>query len=138
MKRSTFNYIKDILRDYPHIDKYIKDRMEELSVPHREDDLNSDIKGNLKRDAMANLMITIEQDRRLSALERNKRVISDNLRDCDEDTRVIIIELYTKKYAVHTMQSLINNRLIFCSRSQAHKLRNNFFNNVANDLGLDK
>lgn len=136
MKRSTFNYIKDILKDYLNTDKYIKERMEELQIPYREDDLNSDIKGTLKTDKMANLMITIEQDRRLSALERNKRVIEDNLKECDNDTRMIIQELYIKKYQQYTMDGLIQNKKIHCSRRKAYTLRNEFFENIANDLKI--
>ena len=73
MKRSTFNYIKQILKDYSQIDDHIKRRMEELQYPHRPDDVNAGIKGNGQSDSMANLMITIEQDRRLSALERTRK-----------------------------------------------------------------
>lgn len=137
MKRSTFNYIKDILRDYPNIDKYIKERELELRIPHRQTDLNADIKGNRISDSMTNMMITIEQDRRLSALERNKRVIEDNLQECDEDTRTIIEELYIKKYTQYTMDGLVQNGLIYCSRRKAFNLRDAFFENVARDLNLE-
>ena len=137
MKRSTFNYIKDILRDYPNIDKYIREREEELRTPYRKTDLNADIKGNRISDSMTTMMITIEQDRRLSALERNKRVIEDNLQECDEDTRTIIEELYIKKYTQYTMDGLVQNGLIYCSRRKAFNLRDAFFENVARDLNLE-
>ena len=137
MKRSTFNYIKDILRDYPNIDKYIKERELELRIPHRADDVNADIKGNRISDSMTTMMITIEQDRRLSALERNKRIIEDNLQECDEDTRTIIEELYIKKYTQYTMDGLVQNGLIYCSRRKAFNLRDAFFENVARDLNLE-
>ena len=137
MKRSTFNYIKDILRDYPNIDKYIKEREDELRTPYRQTDLNADIRGNKISDSMTTMMITIEQDRRLSALERNKRVIEDNLQECDEDTRTIIEELYIKKYTQYTMDGLVQNGLIYCSRRKAFNLRDAFFENVAKELNLD-
>ena len=137
MKRSTFNYIKDILRDYPNIDKYIKERELELRTPYRQTDLNADIKGNRISDSMTTMMITIEQDRRLSALERNKRVIEDNLQECDEDTRTIIEELYIVKYQRYTMEGLVEQRLISCGRSKAYDLRNRFFENIARELNLD-
>lgn len=137
MKRSTFNYIKDILRDYPNIDKYIKERELELRIPHRPDDVNADIRGNKISDSMANMMITIEQDRRLSALERNKRIIECNLDECDDDTRTIIEELYIKKYTQYTMDGLVQNGLIYCSRRKAFNLRDAFFENVARDLNLE-
>ena len=137
MKRSTFNYIKDILRDYPNIDKYIKERELELRIPHRQTDLNADIKGNRISDSMTTMMITIEQDRRLSALERNKRVMEDNLQECDEDTRTIIEELYIVKYQRYTMEGLVEQRLISCGKSKAYDLRNRFFENIARELNLD-
>ena len=87
---------------------------------------------------MANLMITIEQDRRLSALERNKKVVEDNLSECGDDTETIIRELYIKRYPRYTMEGLIKNGVIYCSRSQAFRLRDAFFDNIANDLNLDK
>lgn len=138
MKRSTFNYIKDILKDYPNIDKYIKDRMEELRVPYRDADVNAGIRGSNTNDAIANLMITIEQDRRLAALERNKRIIDNNLQECDSDTRTIIEELYVKKYQQYTMDGLISHNKINVSRRNAYRLLNQFFENVADDLGLEK
>lgn len=138
MKQSTFNYVKQILRDYSQIDDHIKRRTEELQYPHRPDDVNAGIKGNQQTDSMANLMITIEQDRRLSALERNKKVVEDNLSECGEDTETIITELYIRRYPRYTMQGLVNNGMIYCSRSQAFRLRDAFFENVADDLNLDK
>jgi len=138
VKRSTFNYIKQILKDYSQIDDHIKRRMEELQYPHRPDDINAGIKGNAQSDSMTNLMITIEQDRRLSALERNKKVVADNLSECGKDTETIITELYIKRYPRYHMDGLVENRLIECGRTKAFQLRDNFFENVADDLGLDK
>ncbi|MBR7928461.1 transcriptional regulator [Aerococcaceae bacterium zg-ZUI334] len=138
MKKSTFNYIKDILKDYPNIDRYIKERELELRIPSKQEDLNSGIRGNRVSDSMTNMLITIEQDRRLSALERNKRVIEDNLQECDNETRVIITELYINKYQKYTMEGLVQNKLIYCSRRKAFDLRDAFFENIANDLGLEK
>ena len=146
MKRSTFNYIKQILKDYSQVDDHIKKRMEELQYPYRPDDVNSGIKGNGQTDNMANLMITIEQDRRLSALERNKKVVEDNLSECGKDTETIITELYIKRYPKYMMEGLLDPRnkgtdgepLLKCGRTKAYQLRDNFFENIANDLGLDK
>ena len=138
MKRSTFNYIKQILKDYPNIEKHVEERMEELQYPYRPDDVNAGIKGNAQSDSMTNLMITIEQDRRLTALERNKRVVEDNLNECGKDTETIITELYIKRYPRYRMEGLVENRLIDCGRTKAFQLRDNFFENIADDLGLDK
>lgn len=138
MRKSTFNYIKDILADYNKIDDYIKKREEELRYPHRETDLNGDIKGTRSSyDNHVNMMITIEQDRRLTSLERNKRVISNLLNEADEDTLTIIEELYIKKRPIYTLQGLIDNEMIFCSRRTASNLRTKFFEEVAKELNLE-
>ena len=137
MKKATFNYIKEIVADYPRVDEYIKQRQEELRYPYRENDLNAGIKakhGNY--DVQDYLMITIEQDQRLAALERNKRVISMVLEECCEDTKVIIQELYMRRMPKYNIQGLITNGLIFVGRTKAFELRDQFFLMVAKDLNL--
>ncbi|MEI5990410.1 hypothetical protein A5881_001903 [Enterococcus termitis] len=137
MRKSTFNYVKDILTDYPRIEEYIKQREEELRYPYRENDLNSGIKGNRSNyNTQDNLMITIEQDQRLAALERNKRVVSNILEECCEDTKIIIQELYMRRMPKYTIQGLITNGLIFVGRTKAFELRDWFFLQVAKDLNL--
>lgn len=138
MKRSTFNYIKDILREYPDMDQYINERKEEIRNPYRPTDLNADIKGgNANSDSMVNMLITIEQDKRLTILERNQQVIERHLETCDKDTQTIIDELYIKKRQQYTIEGLIQQKLIYCSRRQAFKLRDKFFEKLALDLGVD-
>lgn len=138
LKRSTFNYIKDILKDYPDIENHIKQREEELRRHHQSEDINRNIRGyGAKPNAMDIMLITIEQDRRLAALERNRRVVEDNLSSCDEDTRTIIEELYIKRYQRYTMDGLVEAHLISCGRSKAFDLRDCFFKNIARDLGLE-
>ncbi len=139
LRTSTFNYIKDILADYYKTDEYIKKRMEELRYPHKEEDLNSGIKGNLNEvscDTTIKLMITIEQDQRLAQLERNKRIIDNALDNAQKDTRVIIEELYMKKRPKYTLEGLMQNGLIFCSKRTAQRLRTDFFKEIANELQL--
>lgn len=138
MRKSTFNYIKDILADYPKIDEYIRNREEELRYPHRESDLNADIRGNKSSyDFQDNMMITIEQDQRLLGLERNKRVVAGLLEECCEDTEVIIRELYMRRMPKYTIQGLITNGLIFVGRTKAFELRDRFFLEIAKDLNLN-
>jgi len=138
LRTSTFNYIKDILADYYKTDEYIKQREDELRYPHRESDLNGDIKGTkASYDNQVNLMITIEQDRRLASLERNKRIVSNLLSETDEETATIIEELYLKKRPRYTLQGLIDSELIFCSRRTASNLRTKFFEEMAKELNLE-
>lgn len=138
LRTSTFNYIKDILGDYYKTDDYIRQREEELRYPYRESDLNSGIKGSHgNNEAAANLLITIEQDRRLASLERNKRIIDKVLSESCEDTITIIQELHFKKRPRFTMQGLIDQGKIFCSRRKAFELQRIFFEEIAKELNLD-
>ncbi|BDQ60884.1 transcriptional regulator [Enterococcus faecalis] len=138
MRTSTFNYIKDILGDYYKTDDYIRQREEELRYPFRESDLNSGIKGSHgNNEAAANLLITIELDRRLASLERNKRIIDKVLSESCEDTITIIQELHFKKRPRFTMQGLIDQGKIFCSRRKAFELQRIFFEEIAKELNLD-
>ena len=138
MKRETFNYIKRILKDYPDIESHIKRREEELRHPSHFEDLNSDIKGNYSDpDKMANMMITIEDDRRLAALERNRRAVQMALNQADEETQKIIEELYIAKFPRYTMTGLCERRIIGCSRNTASNKRTKFFELLARELNLD-
>lgn len=138
MRTATFNYIKQILADYNHIDEHIKKREEELRAPFRESDVNNGIKSNYtKNDQNDRMLITIEQDRRLAALERNKRIVSNLMDESSEDTRVIIKELYMKKRPEYTLQGLVQHKKIFCSKRTAQRLKNKFFEEMAKALDLE-
>ena len=138
MKRATFNYLRSLLADYNELEAYIQQREEELRSPWREEDLNSGIKGTRgSYDNGVDMLITIEQDRRLHNLQKNKWIIGEALEDCDEDTRIIIDELYLKKRPAYTMQGLIDNHLIFCSRAKAFRLRDYFFEELAKKFNLE-
>lgn len=138
MKRETFNYIKRVLKDYPDIAEHIQRREKELRYPNHFDDLNADIRGNYSNpDKMASMMITIEEDRRLAALERNKRVVERALRHADEETQTIIKELYISKFPKYTMTGLCESNLIESSRNTASNKRTKFFELLARELNLD-
>ena len=137
MKRDTFNYVRSILQNYNRIDQQIQERKEEIQFPYREDDINADIKGNnYNKDGMANYLIALEADGRINLLEKHKRVIEENLKECDQDTFTIINELYLRRYPRYRMDGLVQNHLITCGRSKAYELRNAFFDNIAKDLNL--
>lgn len=137
MRTSTFNYVKDILSDYHKTDIYIKQRRQELRYPYKSTDLNSGIKGSHgNSEIAANFLITIEQDKRLNQLERNKKIVNSALEEADEDTKVIIEELYFKKYPQYTLVGLVQQNKIFVSKTKAYELRNTFFQTIADELGL--
>lgn len=135
MKRSTFNAVRDILKDYPKMEEYKKRRREEIEFPYKAADINSDIKGNSVSNSMDNMLIRIEQDKRLISLERQERIVKENLGKASDHQRKIIEELYFKERPIYTAEGLAEN-VLFMSRSNLNKLRNEFFERVAIDLGL--
>lgn len=139
MRRTTFNYIAEILRDYPKIDKYIKEREKELRNPHFESDLNNGIKSNVgSSDKQLNMLITIDTDRRLSCLELNKKAVEYALDKADEDTKKIIAELYFRERPKYTIEGLVTNGFVYCSERSAKRLRTDFFECIADFLKLAK
>ena len=96
MRTSTFNYIKDILADFYKTEEYIRQREEELRHPYQEADLNAGIRGQGLHSVVTERMaITIAMDRRLWNLEKSRHY-QNCLAEADEQTRVIIEELYMK------------------------------------------
>ncbi|MZJ92978.1 transcriptional regulator, partial [Collinsella aerofaciens] len=96
MKRSTIRKVEDILRDYPKIDKYIEEREQELRYPTATRDEN--VGGGRAQfkypETTLNTIITIDDDRRINALNHQREVIDDCLDEVGHDTEVIVTELY--------------------------------------------
>ncbi len=138
MKRSTIRKIEDILRDYPKIDKYIEQREQELRYPMKSADDNvGGGKTSLEHDiGMLNTLITIDDDKRINALKRQRMIIDDCLDEAGKDTTVIINELYFKKHQQYTIDGLIANHLINVSRATAFRLKAQFISSCANSFGL--
>lgn len=93
-------------------------------------------RGNNYTEHTTDMLITIDEDRRLNNLKKQRDVIDDCLDDSGNDTEVIIKELYFKKRPDFTVDGLIVKGLIHTSRSKAFELRSEFFNNVARGLGM--
>lgn len=110
MKRATFNYIKKVLSDYPHIEEYIERQRKES--------------------------VTIDQDKRLTALEKNRAAVQRVLRTADGDTRVIIQEIYMKENPIYSLGGLSDSNLVFAGRTKAFDLRDAFFERMALELNL--
>lgn len=98
-------------------------------------DINGDIQGKGTNSATTErLAITIATDRRLWNLERNRNIIQSCLAESDEQTRVIIEELYLKNRPTLTLLGVAQQ--LFISKNTAYRLRNTFFERVAEELGL--
>jgi RinA family phage transcriptional activator len=129
--------VKAVLKDYRDTDKYVRKLEEEIRVPYREEDVNGDIKGTRSNsDLMFGTLWTIETDKQIRRLKRNKQIVQELLDECGSDTETIIRELYIKRFPQYTMQGLVEQRIILASVSTAKRLRNKFFEEVDKQLDL--
>lgn len=59
------------------------------------------------------------------------------MEEVDEDTRIIVEELYFKRWPRYSLKSLVSNEKVSCGKSKAYELRDKFFLEVAKDLELN-
>ena len=138
MRRSTIRTVEDILRDYPKIDKYIEQREQELRYPVTpiDENVGGGRAQNGFNDSTERLIITLDEDKRINALKKQRQVIDDCLDEVGEDTEIIIDELYFRKRPRYTIDGLVVNHLIGCSRATAFRLKKQFISSCAKQLGL--
>ncbi|WP_047999932.1 transcriptional regulator [Lactiplantibacillus herbarum] len=138
MKRSTVRTVEDILRDYPQIDKYIETREQELRYSSRAADENTGGGRAQNKEINPTLatLITIDEDRRINALKRQRAIVEDCLDEVGTDTETIIGELYFKKHPKYTLVGLVDNNVISVGKARAYELKNAFIDECAKGLGL--
>ncbi|MGY3766928.1 integrase [Vagococcus vulneris] len=137
MENWRWGRCESALRDYNDIDTYIKKIEEEIRVPYHEPDLNADIKGTrTDSDMMFDTMWTIQTHDAINQLRRKKQVITELLNECDDDTEIIIRELYLKKWPRFTLNGLVDQQIISCGRNKAIKLRRKFFEELDRELEI--
>lgn len=131
MEKWRVERVKQILKDYPDTDKYIKKIEESIRTPYKQTDVNGDIKGTrMDNDPNFATMWTIETHKQIASFRRNKQIIDDLLYQCGADTETIIRELYIKKFPQYTMQGLVDNFMVSCGKTKAFEKRNRFFEQV--------
>lgn len=134
MERGTFKHIEQILRDYPNLESYIHQRRQELLYPHRQIDDNIGGGKQVGGDnPVENMYITIADDKQIASLERNRKVIGRCLESCDEDTHIIINEMYFKRHPTLTMRGIAES--IHSSRTVVSRKRTEFFEEIRKELG---
>lgn len=137
MEKWRVERVKAVLKDYRDTDKYVRKLEEEIRVPYREEDVNGDVKGTRSdSDLMFGTLWTIETDKQIRRLKRNKQIVQELLDECGSDTETIIRELYIKRFPQYTMQGLVEQKIILASVSTAKRLRNKFFEEVDKQLDL--
>lgn len=137
IRSGTKKRIEEILRDYPKMDRYIHDRREELMFPTKsEDDNVGGGKSSKISKPQEQMLITIDEDKQLKALEREQEAVAISLADSDADTNVIAEELYFKKHPKYQMDGLIEDKLIYCRRTQAFQKKSKLIRRIAKEMGL--
>lgn len=125
MEKWKKDYLKGILQDYPKMDDYYLERKEKLLFHGRQ---------SLGASQNQKLLMTISLDRRLLSLERNQKIISLCLENATIETREIIKLLYmTDKTKVNL--DLVADK-VFLSKRQVIRLRDAFFEELAEHLGI--
>ena len=134
MERNKFNYITSLLYDYPKTDEYIKQRTEELMYPYNpnHDENIGGGRSNITDNPVERMAINIATDRRLTTLERNKKIIDQCLDQCSWETYKIIDTVYFKR--AKSVEGVAME--IPLSASQVRRLRQQFFERVADELGI--
>lgn len=137
IRPGTKKRIEEILRDYPKMDRYIHDRREELMFPIKsEDDNVGGGKSSKISKPQEQMLITIDEDKQLKALEREQRAVKTCLDESDTDTNIIARELYFREYPKYQMDGLIEDGLIYCGHTQAFQKKSKLIRNIAKEMGL--
>ena len=134
MRKVTKKYIEQLLKDYPTLEKEIKTRRAELIHDRRKyDDLNANRRSNRHSDPTQAIVITLDQDAYLTALERTYNVIKGVIEELPEDEKEVIRRRYFKaqselwdKIALETYYSV----------KSCYKIRDDVCKKIAIQLGM--
>ena len=129
--------VEAILRDYPDLETYIKNRKQELMIPHREiDDNVGGGKSSKISKPQEQMIITIDADKRLKVLEREKAAVEKCFFESDTDTQIIIKELYFRRYPKYTTEGLSLNHVVNCSIRTIKRMKGAFLRRLASELDI--
>lgn len=139
MRRTVQHVLEDILRDYPKLSQYIKAREEEIAnpTPESDDNVGGGRAENRRRDPVGKVVITINDDRRIRKLKKERQAIDECLDESGNVTIKIIQELYFKGHMGMRIVDLCDEHIIPVSTTKAYELRNSFLENLARKLDLD-
>lgn len=134
MKEATKRFIEQLLRDYPELEAEIKKRRAELVYPERKQDENiGGGRSNLPSNPVERVILTLDQDARLNALEKQRRIIESVLSTLSPVEYQIIEARYFKSTPPTWEYIAINTNY---SRSNCFKVRDRVIKEIAEKLGL--
>ena len=129
MEKWKKDYLKGILQDYPKMEDYYLERKEKLLLHNKKTHQRSNTDTKDKK-----LLISISLDRQLINLERNQRIISLCLENSTEETKKIINLLYMTNHRKVNLDLVADQ--VFLSKRQVIRLRDAFFEELAEHLGI--
>ena len=138
MRKEVKSLVIVILKDYPSINKKLKSRKFELMHPihKRDENVGGGRAINRPWTYYDDMLITIDKDRYMHRLKREKEAIDLALQDAGDCTQKIIKECYFNPNH-KTIKNLVATGDIWCSTTKAYKLRDQFIVDVAKKLDLD-
>ena len=129
MEKWKKDYLKGILQDYPKMEDYYLERKEKLLLHNKKTHQRSNTDTKDKK-----LLISISLDRQLINLERNQRIISLCLENSKKKTKKIIKLLYMTNHRKVNLDLVADQ--VFLSKRQVIRLRDAFFEELAEHLGI--
>ncbi|PMD71491.1 transcriptional regulator [Companilactobacillus nuruki] len=137
IRSGTKKRIEEILKDYPNMNRYIHERKQSLMYPTQEPDENvGGGKSSKVSRPQERMIITIDEDKQLKALEREQMAVKKSLDESDTDTNIIARELYFKEHPKYQMDGLIEDGLIYCGHTQAFQKKAKLIRKIAKEMGL--
>ena len=138
MRKSTILRVEDILRDYPKLERYIAQRIEDLKHPvyERDENVGGGRAENKRRNPVLDMLITIDEDERINALKRQKRAIAECLDESDQLTQVLIEDYYFYNRKRLSLSGVIAEKQLAVSSRTAFRLRHDFICRLAHKLGM--
>lgn len=140
LKRTTFIQIEQILKEYKTYSKIISERKLDLLYPYQEADKRDDNIGggrsNKTSQPTEDMALKLATDKQLNRIEFQKKAIEKVYNNSSEGTQKVIKEYYftvprTKSWAGIAEETRY-------SRRQCFRLRDQFFNELADELGMIK
>ena len=134
MERAKFNYLIQIIKDYPNVPKYLHEREDEILHPWRDTDSNIGGGRATPSNGQERLLVKLSDDRRLNAIRTQYDAVGKCLASADPDTARIIHELYLKPRITLTVDGVAEK--LSESVATVKRKRVAFIESLADELGV--
>lgn len=138
MRHKTRTEIENLLREYPRYESYIKNQEEKILFPDstRMDENIGGGSGGYISDPTGTKAATLVEDKVLKELQKERDAVDKTLRESHLEAVTIIDEYYFKRPRTKTWDGIAVDMSL--SKSTCLRIRNEFFNRLADELGKMK